>query len=720
MTTIICGRVRFTIITDICIRIEDQQDGKFIDAPSWFAVNRERCFQGAKIVRSTDRVVIDTGKIRLTYRLGDKPISAANCVAAIKYGNDVVHWRYGQRNQFNLGGTLQTLDDVSMPEPLPEGLLSRDGWYFLDDSNTHLWVNDWIEPRPEGHGCDGYLFGYGRDFKGALQSLTAIGGAVPMPRKYILGSWYSRWFPYTDEDYRQIVKEYEEHDFPLDIMVMDMDWHERRNATTGRGWCDGMLGWTGWTWDDQLIKEPEALLRWYHARHLYVTLNVHPHDGVRHHEQCYPAFMKQLGEDPASGHDLPFRAGDLDYMKAYFRCAHGPLEQQGVDFWWVDWQQDSIMPEAEGIKGMKHLPLLNYLYYRHSEEGNKRGLSFSRWAGWGDHRYPIHFSGDATCNWDMLAFEVFFTATAGNVGCCFWSHDIGGFHGERDGEQYARWVQFGITSAAVRLHSTGDELDRRPWKWAPEIEESIRRSFRLRSELIPYIYSQVWQCHTQAMPLNRPMYLEYPELESAYLAPSQYLFGEALLVAPVITPGTDDDGMAESEVWLPAGTWYNWFSGEKYSGNNTIRCRVFLNEFPLFVKGGYPVCLQPYTRRMTSEPLSVLRIRCGYQEDAATAELYEDDGVTSDYRTGNYALTRIDFTASGNGRGRIAVTPCIHDWTGQVSARRYILELFGFDGALTVKCRDRVYPLKYNAGAKVAFVELPEFPTDQAVVMTVE
>jgi len=316
----------------------------------------------------------------------------------------------------------------------------------------------------------------------------------------------------------------------------------------------------------------------------------------------------------------------------------------------------------------------------------------------------------------MLAFEIFFTATAGNVGCFFWSHDIGGFCGKRDPEQYARWVQFGITTAAVRIHSTGDELDRRPWKWGAQVEESIRRSFRLRAELIPYLYSQVRLCHTQSLPLIRPMYLQHPEEDNAYLRPHQYYCGEALLAAPIMTPGDGSDLTAGRDVWLPDGVWYNWFTGARHPGGTMIRCEAGLNEFPLFVRGGYPVCLQPYTRRMTSAPLEVLRIRLAWAGTGFTAELYEDDGLSDGYLRGDYALTSIGFVSADSGRGTITIEPIKDGWKGRVRQRRYVLELLGFDQAGTVRCQGKICPLKHHEGGLIAMADLSEVSVTESVI----
>ena len=156
------------------------------------------------------------------------------------------------------------------------------------------------------------------------------------------------------------------------------------------------------------------------------------------------------------------------------------------------------------------LQWINELYYRQTERKGLRGAGYSRWAGWGDHRHPIQFSGDAQANWEMLAFEVKLTAASGNAGCYYWAHDIGGFRGDPNPELTVRWTQFGALSAALRVHSTKDaRLDRRPWISGERETAAMRRMYHMRSELMPYIYSSVWQTHSTMVPLNRPMYIDY-------------------------------------------------------------------------------------------------------------------------------------------------------------------------------------------------------------------
>jgi alpha-glucosidase (family GH31 glycosyl hydrolase) len=704
---ICCGKARFTVITPMCIRLEYNSKGTFINAPSWLAVNRDvRC---SEFICTEDKnsLQIETQYFKLIYKPDGTPFSETNLTGKIKSSKSI-SWAYGQKNKCNLGGTLSTLDSLDAAVPLPEGLLSKDGWYLLDDSSSPLFTDNWFKARPANSGIDAYLFAYGQKYKKALQSFTALAGNVPLPRKYVLGSWYSRWYPYTAEDYQNIVEEYDEHDFPLDIMVMDMDWHRQKEARSGKGWAN-MLGWTGWSWNKKLIPQPTKLLDFFHDKDISVTLNVHPHDGIRKHENCYDSFMRELDYDPRSAKALPFKVADQKYMQAYFKHSHAPLEKQGVDFWWVDWQQDSIIPFAKGQKGskeLKHLPLLNYSYYTHTAKKNKRGLSFSRWAEWGDHRYPIHFSGDASCTWEMLAFEIFFTATAGNVGCFFWSHDIGGFCGKKNPEQYARWAQFGVTTAAVRLHSAGSDLDRRPWKWPKEVENSIRKSFKLRAELIPYIYSAIWDCHKNSLPLNRPMYLEYPEINKAYSSPYQYLLGDAFLVAPVIKKGQGSNKEATTSCWIPKGNWFDWFTGEQYNGPGIFKIRNDLNTFPLLVKGGYPVTLQPYSNRMTSTPLETLKIRCFYLPNTQiTSQLYQDDGLSENYKKGEFSLTNISFSSIEN-KAEIKISAIDGQYKEMLKKRSYHIELCNAPKVLGVIVNKKKAIHKFDKKKQCCYVSI--------------
>lgn len=702
---VVVGQARFTVITPNCVRLEYASKGQFVDAPSLFAANRDARLDGFRLDQTGGATKIDTGAIRLTYTPNGQSFSGSNLRAEIKKGTQTVVWAPGASNPGNLGGTIRTLDGADGPEDLGQGLLSRDGWYLLDDSHTQILTADWVQSRPQAAGTDWYLFGYGDDYRAALKSLTTIGGPVPLPRKYALGTWYSRYWPFSSDDYRQLVREYGQHDFPLDNMVLDMDWHRD--------------GWTGWSWNRKLLPDAEALLPWLHSQGLHVTLNLHPADGVGPQEDQYAAFMQDMGADPAGKQTLPFDAGSQKYMDALFSTVFTPLEKNGVDFWWLDWQQ---YPNTRSIPGLTNLFWLNTLLYDRTAQGGQRGLSFSRWAGWGDHRHPIHFSGDASTSFSMLAFEVPFTSTAGNVGCFFWSHDIGGHNRGRNEESYTRWVQFGATSPVLRSHSTRDaQMDRRPWVYPKWAEDSMRVSFHLRSELFPYIYTSAAQSARETVPLDRPLYLDYPREENAYHNAQEYLLGDNLLVAPIVTPGVGPGRVASQTVWFPSGTWYNEFTGERHGGGTDALVAADIAEFPLYVRGGVPVPMQPYTPRMGTAPLTTLRVRCYPGADGQTGRstLYEDDGVTTAYERGQSATTPLSYTRRGN-VVIVTVGASRGHYAGQPARRAVVIELPDTARAIKATLNGKPLAVAYNAATNINRITLPARPVGQAVAVVIQ
>ncbi|MFA7230716.1 MAG: TIM-barrel domain-containing protein [Victivallaceae bacterium] len=713
---VICGNARFSIICPECVRIEYSNSGKFIDEPSLFASKRDMDFKDFTVKKDEKALHIKTSRFELIYLHPHGMLRGGVLKINLPDGKT---WKFGAANEHNLGGTVDSLDDVGAPIELGQGLLSRDGWHVIDDAKTPLLIDNWIAPRTgRGRDIDQYFFAYDTDYRAALKALSKVSGKIELPPRCVLGSWYSRWWYYTSKDYREIITEFEQHKFPLDIIVLDMEWHPR-NGDDGLGWA-GTLGWTGWSWNRELLPDAEELLKWFKAKGLKVVLNVHPHDGIRKHEDMYADFMRALGEDPATGKALQFDAGDKKYMEAYFKYTHTPREQEGVDFWWVDWQQDCLFPEIKSVPGQPHLPWLNWCYYHHRESDNRRGLSFSRWGGWGDHRHPIYFSGDVVSNWDMLAFEVPFTAIAGNVGCFFWSHDMGGFHGKRNEELYARWLQFGVTTASMRCHSAGDELDRRPWKWSAEYTESMRHSFDLRSRLMPYIYSSVRQTCTETVPLNRAMYFEHPEKEEAYSNPQQFYFGDHLLSAPVVSAGVGAGHIGFQTVWFPGGEWYNFFTGEKYSGEQEALVGAGLNEFPLFVRGGAPLVLAEPSMHMTSEQYSRLTVRLYPASPGSrnTSVLYEDDGETRDYQQGKFAQTTLCYeNNAGTHILKIGGTEGVY--SGQPLKRAYTVELHCVSTVKKVLVNGCAAAFKFNLETNVCSVELPESPLSATFVVEI-
>lgn len=711
---VILGNARFTIITPELVRLEYAVDGKFIDNPTLFANNRDLSFKNFNISTNVKGwTLITTSRMRIEYFNDGFPFGQTNFRIFYKNnGKEKKFMIYQDNNkETNLGGTVQTLDGENGRVELDNGILSRDGWFVINDDFKPILKDGWIENRPKESVMDRYFFAYDRDYKKALKALTTISGKVPLPRKYAMGAWYCRWWDYSADEYRQLAREYNDHDFPLDIMVFDMGWHTQNNAKEGTGHA-GRRGWTGYSWDKELFPNPNKLIKEFKDDNIFVALNDHPHDGIRSHEDNYEEFMNSMNKTLEDSTPL-FDAGDPVYMDSFFKYALDPNEKKGVEFWWLDWQQDYLYPYVRGVHGLTHLEWLNHLYFLQSEKNNKRGMNYSRWSGFGSHRYPIQFSGDYNGSWKSLEFQIPFTVKSGNSACFYWAHDIGGFFGEskeKAWELYTRWTQFGLTNTSLRIHSINDpNLDRRPWLWGNVAEKSMRIIYQMRSELMPYIYSTAWQAHKETLPILRGMYFEFPDKEEAYNLEGQYFWGDSFLSAPITNPGQGVNKISKKSVWLPDGIWYNFFDGKKYSGNQTITAESDIFEFPLFVKGGMPIPMQPYTARMASTPLNKLIIRCypGIEGQRSSFELYEDDGISNDYKMGKKALTKLEYMRELN-EHIISIYPTEGKYKGQLKKKSYQIELPATKRATSVFVNGNKTKFSYDKLKKVNLINIGE------------
>ncbi|MEF8883429.1 MAG: TIM-barrel domain-containing protein, partial [Halapricum sp.] len=450
--------------------------------------------------------------------------------------------------------------------------------------------------------------------------------------RWALGNWWSRYADYSAEELRDLMDRFREEDIPLSVCVLDMDWHVTENPYHG--------GWTGWTWNRELFPDPEGFVDWLHDRGLKTTLNIHPAEGVYPHEDSYEALAEHMGIDPASEKPIEFDASDPEFLRGYFEHVIGTLEDDGVDFWWIDWQQWEESPEMEGLDP---LWALNHLHALDRTRDGRRPFILSRWGGLGGHRYPIGFSGDAYISWDSLAFQPYLTSTGSNVDFGWWSHDIGGHFGGTGtptgfGELYARWTQFGAFSPINRIHTGNiDYIDKRPWTFEPTVRESLGEALRLRHALVPYLYTMARCNHDRGVPLVRPMYYHHPETELAYHVPQQYYFGSELVAAPHTRERDEETNLSRQTVWLPEGEWFDFETGALYGPGLHARYGD-LDDIPLYAKAGAIVPLDGEPAFGDLDNPETLRVLAFPGADN-TFDLYEDDGTSREYREGQYATT---------------------------------------------------------------------------------
>jgi alpha-glucosidase len=397
------------------IRIEWAEDAVFEDRPTLAVVNR--LTPPVKFVRKIkgDTLELRTAALTLKYRNDGAAPSKKNLAVSFSLDGRKVAWFPGKQDPQNLRGTARTLDgSKSHHSELGAGLISRSGWALVDDS-TNIVIDGrgegaWAAPRNKAKRCDLYFLAYGRDYRRALRDAAMIFGRQPLPPLFTLGYWWSRYWAYTDREFEQLVESFDKMKIPIDVLVVDMDWH--------------LEGWTGYTWDRRYFPDPVDFLKRMKSRGLKITLNLHPAQGVGRHEEQFARMTRALGLHPARTKHIPFDCADPKYMRAYFAHLHHPHEKNGVDFWWLDWQQG----RESRIEGLDPLPWLNRLHWEDMERRSRsaRPLIFSRFGGIGSGRYPIGFSGDTYSIWESLQYQPYFTATASNALYGYWSHDIGG------------------------------------------------------------------------------------------------------------------------------------------------------------------------------------------------------------------------------------------------------------------------------------------------------
>lgn len=663
---------RFSVLTSRLIRMEYAPDGVFEDRPTQIAVCRDFETPDYRVWHTeTGGIEIHTEHVSVFY--DGQPFSPHGLWAENRSECAGIYctWHFGDELTENLGGTSRTLDEADGPIPLENGIQSRlQGFALLDDSRSFAMTEDgWFAPRAADV-CDLYFFSYGYAYRQALKDFFHLCGPTPLLPRYALGNWWSRFHAYTDAEYLALLDRFAAEGVPLSVAVIDMDWHITQPEGSGKGW-------TGYTWNRALFPDPPAFLRKLHARGVKATLNLHPAEGVQAHEDAYPAVARALGRDAARGQRIPFDPGDRAYMRAYFDLLHHPREAEGVDFWWVDWQQGTTATVA----GLDPLWALNHLHTADCTRNGKRGLILSRYAGPGSHRYPIGFSGDSVISWASLQFQPYFTATAANIGYGWWSHDIGGHaHGRRDDELQVRWLQFGVFSPVLRLHSTSNPFGgKEPWRYEGEARNIMDEYLRLRHRLIPYLYSMNHRCHAQGEPLVQPMYYAYPRSEEAYRVPNEYLFGSELIVIPITRPMDAEARLGSVTAWLQEGRYFDFLNGLSYAGNRRLVLSRPLSQIPVLAKAGaiIPMAGEEESRQNGTALPEALEVRVFGGADGAF-DLYEDDGETMAYKVGESTLTHFTF------EWRKHSTTCFRLRTGEAKSfiptrRDYVIAFMGVE-----------------------------------------
>jgi alpha-glucosidase (family GH31 glycosyl hydrolase)/glycerophosphoryl diester phosphodiesterase len=726
------GNARFTVLTPRLIRMEWAANGVWEDRASLGIVNRNLTVPKYTVKKTARKVTIKTDDVTLVYNntgrfdksnlsvtftMPDQGAKARKGKTAVK----TVTWHPGMDPSGNLLGTSRTLDTfdsvkrTAPVEPFDLGVASKDGWAVIDESTRQVFVpentswKNWVANRDSTDRQDLYMFAYGHNYTDAVSDFTKIAGKEPIPPKFALGYWWCRFWQYSDFEFVDIAKHMRELDIPIDVMVLDMDWHDTRtlkghNALKDE--FDQSIGWTGYTWEKHLFPDPANHLSDLHNLGLKTTLNLHPASGVQPYEEPYDRFVKDYlsrtsdydgpkGFVKADGTKapVPFRIDQEQWADAYFNSVIHPLERQGVDFWWLDWQQ---WITSKYTPGLSNTFWLNYTFFndmaRESQTQGmyaRRPMIYHRWGGIGSHRYQIGFSGDTQANWKVLSYLPYFTSTASNVCYGYWGHDIGGHYQapgrtSTDGELYTRWLQSAVFNPIFKTHSTKNmTMEKRFWVF-PDYFDSMKGAIRLRYTLSPYIYTAAREAYDTGISICRPMYYYWSEDPQAYSFNQEFMFGDNILATVVGQPVDSVTGLANRTMWFPEGTdWYDMATGAMYKGGQEKTLQYTVEENPYYVKAGSIIPMASPRIQSLQEKNNEIYFCVVPGDGKSTANVYEDDGTTQAYAS-EYATTQVTKTSDASSI-QIKVAPRQGTFIGADPQRRVRIILEGVFAPESVK-----------------------------------
>ena len=624
-------RYRITILTDRLVRFEYNPTGNFYDNPTQLVMFRNFEVPKFDVKEDASFLQINTRYFSISY-VKEKPFEGSKMVPSanlrVELNNSEKSWFYKNPEVKNYKGVFVSFDYERETEKFYNGLYSLDGFASFDDTYSFIFQEDGtLIERPEKY-ADIYVFLYDKDFDLALQDYMKLTGNPPLIPRYALGNWWCRDLPYTTDDILELVNNFEKEEIPLSIVLLDKKWHNDNSTDTKKIE-------SGFTFNKELIADPEELIDILHEKNIRVGLSINPLEGIFPSEEHYKEFANKFGitEDKPIAID-PTNSILVD---SYIDTFLHPLEDIGADFFFNDYN-----PSGKGI-----LPLwcLNhYTFNDFTKNQSKRGMMLSRNAIVASHRYPISYSGKTLISWDTLRKIPLYNQMASNIGVSFFSHDVGGnFGGVEEEELYTRYIELSCFSPILRFHSpSGRYYRKEPWRWNIKTLKTSEQYLNLRHQLIPYLYTEAYNYSKTGKPLVRPLYYKYPFVYDDKDFKNQYFFGDSLMVAPILTKQETLISRTMHRFFIPEGVWYDFMTGKKFPGNREYVSFYKLEDYPVFASSGSIIPLSMGKDLNNISNPADLEIHV-FPGKSNTFNLYEDDGVTSLYKDGYYLLTQIDY-----------------------------------------------------------------------------
>ncbi|MFQ5776595.1 MAG: glycoside hydrolase family 31 protein [Terriglobia bacterium] len=600
------------------------------------------------------------------------------------------------------------------------------GIYF---DNTYRSSFDFGKEFPDVYsfGADGgeldYYFFYGPHPQKVLGDYTTLVGRTPLPPLWTLGYQQCRYSYYPEARVRELAYTFRKKKIPVDVLYLDIDYLD---------------GYRPFVINREYFPNFEDMIADLHEQGFKFISIIDPHlkkeEGYGPYDDGVAAdhFIKNPDGSRYVGVVWPgesvFPEFTLERTRRWWGTLYKDLLSKGVDGIWNDMNEPAIFERADKTMPLDTVHRTDYGTTDHREvhnifgmqmvrgtyEGlrrlrpNERPFVLTRAAFAGAQRYAATWTGDNTSSWNHYRMMVPTLLGLGISGYPFVGADVGGFAGSPPADLLTRWIQLGVFTPLFRNHTMKGSADQEPWVHGPKHEAIRKRYIELRYRLLPYIYTSFEETTRTGLPLMRPLFLEYPEQENLYGNDQQFLFGRDILVAAKLDEMTD-----RLTFRLPPGEWYDYWTGEKFQGNQVLSLSPSLEELPLYVRGGAILPHQPLVQHTAEAPQGPLTLRV-YPGEDCRGSLYLDDGKTFDYTQGEFL--RINFACQPGPDGiRITMSP----YEGNFASwwRKVRLEVYGVEKkprAVRVNTRVLTDWLQYDARGRLT-LEIPDTPAADTI-----
>ncbi|HEV8539101.1 MAG TPA: glycoside hydrolase family 31 protein, partial [Bacteroidota bacterium] len=681
------AKVHLSVLAPDVIRIRMSKTGTFLPDSSWAVVGRVAGGKTTFDVRETkEKIEVTTSALTVSIQRSPCRIAFYNREGTLINkdepskgmgwsGSEIAVWKSMPEDEqyFGFGEKAGSLnrkwksmsnwnsdipgyhaDTDPLYETIPFFYGIRNGMtYGIFFDNTYFSYFNMGKEHPEQYSfgaIDGemnYYFIYGPTPKDVLRKFSSLVGTMPLPPKWAIAYQQCRYSYYPEKKVRAIAENFRSRNIPCDVIYLDIHYMDEYRC---------------FTWDTTRFAKPKKMLSDLAKDGFKTVVIIDP--GIKE-EKGYFAYDEGVQGD----HFVKYPDGRLfigkvwpgmcafpDFTKKETRAWWGSLYKglidAGIRGFWNDMNEPAVFDVPQKTmdvsvihddNGMKTAHRKSHNVYgmqmaRGTFEGNlalrpdERPFVLTRASYAGGNRYAAAWTGDNISSWEHLELAIPMCLNLSISGQPFVGTDIGGFVGSPSGELYARWLQLGVFTPLMRTHTVFGSADQEPWSYGKKFEAINRKSIELRYKLLPYIYTQFYLASQTGIPMMRPIFFDYPDDRDTYWNEREFLFGDALLVAPVVTPGD-----ITRSVRLPGGTWYDYWTGKKYAGPNYVTVDAPIDRIPVFVKAGAIIPAQQIVQYSDQAPVDPLTVEV-YPNRKSSTVLYEDDGKSFDYREGKYCL----------------------------------------------------------------------------------